>query len=310
MFLSLKGDEMKLERLISITYALLNNEVISASELANKYQVSQRTIYRDIEAICAAGIPVVSYQGVNGGYGIIKEYKMEKTLLHDNDIESLITLLHSTATVFKDEGATETIHRLQTIQKDKMPSLTMDLGSWRANNETLHTLRAAITTRQVIRFEYMNSKNERAHRIVEPVSLLFKYYSWYLHGYCRVRKDYRVFKLTRMIDLVTLPEIYPCIHSAFLQDLSLDYRKDEIVGAVLHFSGRSLAHALDCFYAEDKYFNEDGTLTITIINPSEVEWLVEMILSFGEDVEVLEPLSLRQLLKVKIEKMLNRYPQV
>jgi len=301
---------MKLERLISITYALLNNEVLSASELANKYQVSQRTIYRDIEAICAAGIPVVSYQGVNGGYGIIKEYKMEKTLLHDNDIESLITLLQSTATVFKDEGATETIHRLQTIQKDKMPSLTMDLGSWRANNETLHTLRAAITTRQVIRFEYMNSKNERARRIVEPVSLLFKYYSWYLHGYCRARKDYRVFKLTRMLDLVTLSEIYPCIHSAYLQDLSLDYRKNEIVGAVLHFSGSSLAHALDSFYAEDKYFNEDGTLTITIINPSEVERLVEMILSFGEDVEVLEPLSLRQLLKVKIEKMLNRYPQV
>lgn len=110
---------MKLERLISITYALLNNEVISASELADKYHVSQRTIYRDIEAICAAGIPVISYQGANGGYGIIKEYKMDKSLLHSNDIESLITLLHSTATVFKDGQATETMHRLQTIQSDR-----------------------------------------------------------------------------------------------------------------------------------------------------------------------------------------------
>ncbi|WP_367618625.1 helix-turn-helix transcriptional regulator [Paenibacillus andongensis] len=301
---------MKLERLISITYALLNNEVISASELANKYRVSQRTIYRDIEAICAAGIPVVSFQGVNGGYGIIKEYKMEKSLLHASDIESLITLLQSTATVFKDDRATETIHRLQTIQSDKMPSLTMDLGSWRANNATLHTLRAAITARHVIRFEYMNSKNERVNRIVEPVSLLFKYYSWYLHGYCRARNDYRVFKLTRMLDLVTLPELYQRSQPALLQDISLDYQKEEIVGAVLHFSGRSLAHALDCFYAEDKYFNEDGTLTVTITNPSEVEWLVETILSFGEDVEVLEPLALRQLLKDKIEKMLNRYLQV
>jgi predicted DNA-binding transcriptional regulator YafY len=81
---------MKLERLISITYALLNNEVISASELADKYHVSQRTIYRDIEAICAAGIPIISYQGANGGYGIIKEYKMDKSLLHSNDIESLV----------------------------------------------------------------------------------------------------------------------------------------------------------------------------------------------------------------------------
>lgn len=301
---------MKLERLISITYALLNNEVLSASELAYKYQVSQRTIYRDIEAICAAGIPVVSFQGVNGGYGIIKEYKMDKSLLHSNDIESLITLLQSTATVFKDDRATETIHRLQTIQSVKIPSLTMDLGSWRANNATLHTLRTAITTRQVIRFEYMNAKNERASRIVEPVSLQFKYYAWYLHGYCRIRNDYRVFKLTRMLDLVTLPELYQSRNSTVLQDISLDYQKEEIMSAVLHFSGRSLAHALDCFYAEDKCFNEDGTLTVTITNPSEVDWLVETILSFGEDVEVLEPLTLRQLLKDKIEKMLNRYPQV
>ncbi|MBP1964117.1 YafY family transcriptional regulator [Paenibacillus aceris] len=301
---------MKLERLISITYALLNNEVISASELANKYRVSQRTIYRDIEAICAAGIPVVSFQGVNGGYGIIEEFKMEKSLLHSNDIESLITLLQSTTTVFQDDRATETLHRLQTIQSDKRPSLTMDLGSWRANNATLHALRAAITDRYVIRFEYMNSKNERATRVVEPVSLLFKYYSWYLHGYCRARNDYRVFKLTRMLDLVTLTELYHRIHPTPLQDISLDYQKEEIVGAVLHFSGRSLAHALDCFYAENKCFNEDGTLTVTITNPSEVEWLVEMILSFGEDVEVLEPLELRKMLKDKIEKMLNRYPQV
>lgn len=113
-----------------------------------------------------------------------------------------------------------------------------------------------------------------------------------------------------MLDLVTLPELYHRSHPTPLQDISLDYQKEEIVGAVLHFRGRSLAHALDCFYAEDKYFNEDGTLTVTITNPSEVEWLVEMILSFGEDVEVLEPLELRQLLKDKIEKMLNRYLQV
>lgn len=258
---------MKLERLISITYALLNNEVISASELANKYQVSQRTIYRDIEAICAAGIPVVSHQGVNGGYGIIKAYKMEKSLLHANDIESLITLLHSTATVFNDERATETMHRLQTIQSDKMPSLTIDLGSWRANNAMLHTLQYAITARQVIRFEYLNAKNERANRVVEPVSLLFKYYTWYLHGYCRARKDYRVFKLTRMIDLVTMSEIYPCIHSTYLQDFSLDYQKEELVGAVLHISGQSLANALDCFMRRINTLMKMARLQLPLLIP-------------------------------------------
>jgi predicted DNA-binding transcriptional regulator YafY len=86
---------MKMERLISMIYMLLNNEVVSASSLAEKYDVSQRTIYRDIDVICAAGIPVVSYQGVNGGYGIIETYKMDKSLLGSYDIGSLITILHS-----------------------------------------------------------------------------------------------------------------------------------------------------------------------------------------------------------------------
>ncbi|GGD62386.1 helix-turn-helix transcriptional regulator [Paenibacillus nasutitermitis] len=106
---------MKLERMISMIYMLLNNEVVSASALAEKYGVSQRTIYRDIDAICAAGIPVVSYQGMNGGYGIIDSYKMDKSLLGSYDVESLITILHGMSTVFDDERAMETVRKLQTI---------------------------------------------------------------------------------------------------------------------------------------------------------------------------------------------------
>ncbi|MBD0383197.1 helix-turn-helix transcriptional regulator [Paenibacillus sedimenti] len=303
---------MKLERLISITYALLNHEVLSASELAEKYQVSQRTIYRDIEAICAAGIPVVSYQGVNGGYGIIKEYKMDKSLLGSNDIESLITLLHSTATVFKDDKTTETIHRLQTIQSDtNSPSLTMDLGSWRANNDDLYTLRSAISSRHVVRFDYMNGKDERSLRTVEPVSLLFKYYAWFLHGYCRARQDYRMFKLSRMTGLTALPEIFYRHHTTPPSDLSVaNNGQRKMDDAVLHFTTGSMARALDYFYAEDKRFNEDGSLTIRVINPSDEDWLVTSILSFGEDVEVLEPPTLRQLIQNKIAKMLKRYEEV
>ncbi|MEC0230252.1 helix-turn-helix transcriptional regulator [Paenibacillus alba] len=300
---------MKLERLISITYALLNHEVLSASELAEKYRVSQRTIYRDIEAICAAGIPVVSYQGVNGGYGIIKEYKMDKSLLGSNDIESLITLLRSTATVFKDDKTMDTLHRLQTIQNGAdMPSLAMDLGSWRANNDDLYTLRSAITSRQAVRFDYINGKDERSFRTVEPVSLLFKYYAWFLHAYCKTRKDYRMFKLSRMVNLVVLPEVFHRNHTTPASELSVENNGEEkLEDAVLHFATGSCARAMDCFYAEDKRFNEDGSLTVRVINPSGVDWLAATILSFGEDVEVLEPSSLRELVHAKIRKILMRY---
>ncbi len=304
---------MKLERLISITYALLNNEVISASELADKYQVSQRTIYRDIEAIGAAGIPVVSYQGVNGGFGIIEEYKMDKSLLRSEDIQSLITLLHSTATVFKDNQAEQTIHRLRTIQpEERNPALTLDFGSWRTNNDNLYTLRKAINDRSVVRMEYTNSKNERTTRIIEPISLHFKYYSWYLQGYCRAREDYRVFKLSRITDLTTMPELSMRSHAAAPQEIWTDYNSEQdIEKAVLRFTGGSLAKALDYFYADNKHFNDDGTLTIiTMFNPMDVEWLLSAILRFGEEAVIHEPLMLKKLLKNKIEKMLNQYPEV
>jgi predicted DNA-binding transcriptional regulator YafY len=302
---------MKLERLISMIYMLLNNEVLSASALAEKYNVSQRTIYRDIEVICAAGIPVVSYQGVNGGYGIIEEYKMDKSLLGSYDVGSLITVLQSMSTVFQDERAMETVRRLQTIQSNgDMPSLSMNIGSRRANHKSLRILRSAITTRHAIQFDYIDAKNERSNRTVEPVSLMYQHETWYLYGYCRTRKDYREFKLSRMVDLVSLPEVYQHNHNVAPKDVSYDRTAGvSVVDVVLHFSANSLARALDYFYDIDRSFNEDGSLTITLKldNSTETDWILSVILSFGEGVEIIEPLELRQSLKVKLEKILNRY---
>ncbi|ACT03747.1 helix-turn-helix transcriptional regulator [Paenibacillus sp. JDR-2] len=306
---------MKLERLISIIYLLLNNEVVSASELSCKYGVSQRTIYRDIEAICAAGIPVVSYQGVNGGYGIMKEYKMDKSLLSSDDIASIITLLKSTTTLFEDERVQETIHRLKTVQADngKAPSLTMDLGSWRSYTAHLRTLHSAINGRRLVRFHYMNAKDERQDRLVEPVSLLLKYNAWYLYGYCRSRDDYRVFKLTRMSELLALTECYERKHNIHTEDILSgggNQEQEQTRHAVIHFTAGSLARVLDEFYLDEKRFNDDGTLTLTITQAIDTDWLIEKLLGFGEDALVLEPPVLKQRIKEKIGKMLTRYEEV
>lgn len=305
---------MKLERLISMIYMLLNNEVLSASALAEKYNVSQRTIYRDIDAICAAGIPVVSYQGVNGGYGIMEEYKMDKSLLGSYDVESLITILHSMSTVFDDDRALETIHRLQTVGPDSQTqSLSMDIGGWRANNESLRLLRTAITDRRVIRFDYINAKNERTNRSVEPVRLMYKYGAWYLYGFCRTRMDYREFRISRMADLDLTAETFHRTHVVEQRErpnygIGKEHRED----VVLHVSTDSLAMAMDQFYDAQKRFNDDGSLTMTlkIMRPSEAKWLQSVLLSFGDGVEVIEPPELRTIMKAKLEKMLQRYSEV
>lgn len=307
---------MKLERLISMVYMLLNNEIVSASSLADKYNVSQRTIYRDIDTICAAGIPVVSYQGVNGGFGIIDTYKMDKSLLGSHDVSSLVTILHTMSTVFDDDKAQDTINKLQSLQTESgMPSLSMDIGSQRAYNGSLRLIRNAIKEQKVVRFEYMNAKSERAKRDVEPVSLLFKYDSWYLFGYCRTRSDYREFKLSRIAELMALGEYFARKHEAPSTDESGHwYNRTETIyeHALLHFKVETLAKALDFFYNADKTYKEDGSLIIDLRYPSNrgERWLIPILLSFGDGVEVLEPAILRQQMKNKIENMFRLYPEV
>lgn len=305
---------MKLERLISMIYMLLNNEVISASELPEKYGVSQRTIYRDIDAICAAGIPVVSYQGVNGGYGIIDTYKMDRSLLGSYDVGSLITVLHSMSTVFDDERAMETVRKLQTIQKDDSPpSLSLDIGSLNVNHEFLRILRSAILDRRVIQFEYTNGKNETLARLVEPVSLHYHYNAWYLYGYCRTRNDYREFKISRMEHLIATREQYHRVHPSKQHQMSYEnYQWTDQVDVSLHFSKEALARALDLFYDAERSFQQDGTLIIKLKLDNDV-WakrLLSIILSFGDEVEVVEPVQLRQELKGNLEKILKIYTKV
>ncbi|MFB7814187.1 helix-turn-helix transcriptional regulator [Paenibacillus chitinolyticus] len=161
---------MKLERLVSMIYMLLNHEVMSASVLAEEYSVSQRTIYCDMDVICAAGFPVVSHQGVNGGYGIIEGYKLERSLLGAHDVISLITVLQSISTLFGEhEKAEETTRKLQTIRTEPLAeNLTMDIGSRKEMLETLRRIREAASGREVIRFDYVNLKSERTLRTVEP----------------------------------------------------------------------------------------------------------------------------------------------
>ncbi|MFT4413305.1 helix-turn-helix transcriptional regulator [Fredinandcohnia humi] len=305
---------MKLERLISMIYMLLHNEVISASELAEKYGVSQRTIYRDIDTICAAGIPVVSYHGVNGGYGIIDTYKMDRSLLGSYDVGSLITVLHSMSTVFDDERAMDTVRKLQTIQKDDSPpSMSLDIGSLNVNHEFLRIIRSAILDKHIIQFEYTNGKNERVTRLVEPASLHYQYNAWYLYGYCRTRNDYREFKISRMAHLIATREQYYRVHHSTQNRMSYEnYRWTDQVDVSLHFSKEALARALDLFNDVERSYQHDGSLIIKLKLDNDV-WakrLLSIILSFGDEVEVVEPIQLRQELKENLEKILKIYTKV
>ncbi|MFF2890366.1 helix-turn-helix transcriptional regulator [Paenibacillus sp. NPDC057967] len=305
---------MKLERLISIIYKLLNHEVLSASLLAEEFQVSSRTIYRDIDVICAAGFPVISYLGNKGGFGIMEGFKMDKSLLGAYDVASLITVLSSLSSVFEDERVRGTIERLQTIGTEhQTPSLAVDFETRRTDPDALPHLRTAIAEYHVIRFDYINVNNERTTRDMEPIRLHFKYSNWYIYGYCRTRQDYREFRLSRMMNLLRTEDSFPPHHEVPQDEGSTDgASKDGIEEVVIRVGPTALAEAMDQFHQVDKEFHADGSMTmrIPVVRPLEARWLWSILLSFGSGAEVFEPPALRGILKEQLKNTLKLYEVV
>lgn len=304
---------MKLERLISIIYKLLNHDVLSAAALAEEFQVSPRTIYRDIDAICAAGFPVVSFQGMNGGYGMMDGYKMDRSLLGAYDVNALITVLRSLSTVFEDERAQGTIERLQAIGPEhRDESLSVNFATLQTDSDALRRLRTAIAARCVVRFDYVNGKNERSTRELEPLRLHFKYRNWYLYGYCRTRQDYREFRLSRLLNLDVTPQTFEPHRDAPEGAASKNQAwQERLEDVVIRVDPEALAEALDQFHQAEKQFHDDGSLTlrIPVHEPLQARWLRTIVLGFGGSAEVLEPPALRRLIREQLLRTLERYEE-
>ena len=304
---------MKLERLISIIFKLLNNEILSASSLADEFQVSTRTIYRDIEAICAAGIPVVSYQGTNGGFGIIEGYKFDRSLIGSYDILNLVTVLSSLSSIFEDKEVEHTIERLKMLDTSgNNRSLLVDLDSHRTEPNSLMDLRKAIHEKRVIRFDYVSNKNEFTSRELEPVHLHYKYRNWYLYGYCRERQNYREFRVSRMMSIILTEKTFFQTHEGKEDSTYLVDNLEGVEDVVIWVNSNSLAGVLDQFQNSAKVMNSDGSMTITlsVYQPLHARWLKSILLSFGSGAKVIKPVELQSIIMDEAKKIMKVYEDI
>ncbi|MEW4058557.1 YafY family protein [Bacillus siamensis] len=304
---------MKLERLLSIIFKLLHNEILSASSLADEFQVSSRTIYRDIEAICAAGIPIVSYQGANGGFGMMKGYKFDKSLIGSHDVLNLITVLSSLSSLFEDKEVEHTIDRLKPLDTSgNNRTLYVELESLRTEPNALRQLRKAIQEKKVVRFDYVSNKNEFTSREAEPIHLHYKFRNWYVYGYCRERQDVREFKVSRMMNITLTQEEF--MHSHKVKDDSSysDSNAEGFEDVVIWVDHNSLAKALDQFQNASKVMNSDGsmTFTISVYQPLHAGWLISILLSFGSGAKMIKPVQLQSKLIAEAKKIMKVYQDV
>lgn len=203
---------MKIDRLMSIVMILLNCERISATKLAEMFEVTPRTIYRDIEAISLAGIPIITYSGVNGGISIIPEYKVDKKFFATSDISTLLMGLGSISTTLSHKEIIGTLEKVKSLLpkeqfKDielKANQITIDLTTWMGNKNfqpNLEKIKKALNDSKYLLFEYYGGNREKNNRCIEPYKLILKEGNWYLQGYCTLRNDFRTFKLSRISNL-------------------------------------------------------------------------------------------------------------
>ena len=201
---------MKIDRLIGILSVLLQQEQVTAPYLSEKFEVSRRTINRDIEALCKAGIPIATAQGKNGGISIMEGYRMDRTLLTSGDMQAILAGLRSLDSVSGSSRYQQLMEKLAVGNSDILTSgnhILIDLSSWYKSSlaPKIELIQSAIERRERITFLYF-SPREESRRTIEPYYLVFHWTSWYVWGWCRMREDYRLFKLNRMTELLSTRE--------------------------------------------------------------------------------------------------------
>ena len=297
---------MKDNRLFRILYYILEKEKVTANELADKFEVSVRTIYRDIDSISSVGVPIFTTQGKGGGIKIDNEFILNKSLFDANEKEQIIAALQGLEKT-NEAYKSELITKLSALFKIKNSNwIEIDFTSWGSNNtyqDLFNTLKIAIINKNIIFFSYISSKAEKINRRVKPIRLLFKEQDWYLYAFCLLRNNFRYFKLSRIKDLEVLAINYEDNFENVVLKKELKY--ENIVNIKLKFD-KSVAFRVYDEFNEAIEEDEKANLYVEIKIPNNYK-LYNYIFSFGSNVEILEPKEIRNQFKNMINEIAKKY---
>jgi predicted DNA-binding transcriptional regulator YafY len=303
---------MKINRLLEITLILLNKKTVTAEEMAERFGVSTRTIYRDIDELSSAGVPVFANQGKGGGISLLENFAINRTMLTEHERDSLLLALKTLqATRYPEIDAI--LDKIGAVFKKAAAQdwVQIEFSPWGSgpNDENKFlNIKKAILESKVVVFDYINADGILSRRQAEPMLLLFKGQAWYFWGWCRMKHDFRTFRVSRIKRLEVTGE-------AFTRRAPESTPKDEggpapapekPVTLKLRFKPEDLYRVYDD-YDEDRITrNESGTYDVTVTFPED-EWVYGYIQSFGPYVEVLEPPRIRKIIRERLEKTMEYY---
>lgn len=274
---------MQESRLFKIVYHLLDKGRATASELAEKFEVSVRTIYRDIDALSGAGIPIYAEAGRNGGIYLMNDFVMDKAVLTEEEKREILTALHSINSTSNIDNS-QILQKLSAIFNVGSESwLEVDFSRWGNNgtdNAKFELLKSAVIQQRCVKITYANSYGTISERIIQPLKVLYKSMSWYLKAYCTEKQDYRIFKLTRIITLEMLSDTFD--KKSFPE---LDEMSGQVYSTiVLRFAKEISYRVYDEFDNTQISTEENGDLIVSVEMPED-EWLIGYLLSFGTQVD-------------------------
>ena len=287
---------MKIDRLIGILSVLLQEEKTTAPELAEKFEVSRRTINRDIEDLCKAGIPVRTIQGTGGGIRIMDGYRMDRTILTSKDMQGILAGLRSLDSVSGSRYYSRLMEKLQTGSSEFVNGrdfMLIDLSSWYKGTlaPKIEMIQDAIENRRLLDFRYYAPSGESA-RTIEPYYVVFKWASWYVWAWCRKRKDFRLFKLNRMDQVSVSDKTFVC-REVPMPDLSNEKIFPGGIRVKALFDPDVKWRLVEEFGPHCFTETDDGRLLFQA-DYTDMENLLTWILTFGEKAEVLEPMEVRE----------------
>lgn len=285
---------MQESRLFKMVYHLLDKGQATASELAEKFEVSVRTIYRDIDVLSGAGIPVYTETGRNGGIYLMKDFVLDKAVLSEEEKREILAALQS-VNAAQDISSSETLQKLSAVFNLNSENwLEVDFSRWGNeghDNEKFKLLKSAVIHRKNVKIRYANSYEDVRERVVQPLKLWFKAKAWYLKAFCTEKQDYRVFKLNRILDLEVLDESFP--DRIFPEQTDI---QEQIYNPIMLRFPKEMAYRVyDEFDETQVKRQENGDLTVSARMPEDT-WLINFLLSFGTQVEVLSPAYLKEIL--------------
>lgn len=285
---------MRESRLFKIVYCLLEQGQATAPELAEKFEVSVRTIYRDIDALSGAGVPVYAETGRNGGIRLMKDFVLDRAVLSENEKQEILTALQSVYTA-QDGNRSQTLQKLSAVFRVESENwLEVDFSRWGdqgSDNKKFELLKSAVIHCREVRIRYAGSNEVTDERIVQPCKLVYKSKAWYLKAFCTKKQDWRIFKLNRILELELLEKNFMRVDCPESTDaVNGEYRE-----IVLRFPKEMAYRVYDEFDQAQIQRQDSGELIVSAKMPEDT-WLIGSLLSFGAQVDVLSPPDLKKAL--------------